>query len=284
MNIKGKWKGKEYSIVGLIGAGNFGKVYMVRDMEGNIKAIKISKDILSITNEYNAMVALKDLDFVPKVYELDDWEYNEDIFHYLVMEYIFGTNLKKLINRGLKPRNIFKIGLILTDMFKKIDTLGYKYTDIKLENIILDNKGQIYFVDFGSLTERERPTKEYTPIYNINSWNVDFKYNYNMKILFSITMLMISLLGNKEYNPLVYSLEQIKIKVQNLPLRKEQIRFLLNALDGKYKTFSQYEKALFNIISYKKTNNSLSKIDYILIASIVSFVFAIIMGIRCFLL
>ncbi len=80
MKIKGKWKGNEYKLIGLIGVGNFGKVYMVRDIDGNVKAMKISKDTLSITNEYNAMIALKDLEFVPIVYELDDWEYNKDIF------------------------------------------------------------------------------------------------------------------------------------------------------------------------------------------------------------
>lgn len=284
MKIKGKWKGNEYKLIGLIGVGNFGKVYMVRDIDGNVKAMKISKDTLSITNEYNAMIALKDLEFVPIVYELDDWEYNKDIFHYIVMEYIFGINLKKLMGSALESRNIFKIGLILVNMFKRIDILGYKYTDIKLENIILDSKGRIYFIDFGGLIEKEMPTKEYTPIYNINSWNVGFNYNHQMEVMFSITMIMISLIGNTEYNPLVYSLEQIKAKIQTFPLRKDQIQFLCNALDGKYKTFSQYEKVLSNRISYNKKNNSLNKIDYVLIASIVSFVFVIIMSVRYFLL
>src|SRR5690606_41713907 len=98
MYIKGKWKGKEYKVIKLIGKGNFGKVYMVKDIMGQVRTMKISKDTLSITNEYNSMIALKELNFIPNVYDFDDWEYNGDVFHYIVMEYIPGINLKELIN------------------------------------------------------------------------------------------------------------------------------------------------------------------------------------------
>ncbi|WP_237722273.1 protein kinase domain-containing protein [Keratinibaculum paraultunense] len=257
---------------------------MVKDIMGQVRAMKISKDTLSITNEYNSMIALKELNFIPNVYDFDDWEYNGDVFHYIVMEYIPGINLKELINnKKLKLNIIFKIGLIITNMFKKIDEIGYKYTDVKLENIILDISGKIYFIDFGGLVEKNKPTKEYTPSYNINSWGVNFKYNREMEILFSITMIMIALIGNVEYNPLKYNMEQVKTQVLSFPLGKSQKVFLYNALDGKYRNFKQYERALHNIIDYKKTYNKLSKIDYVLIASIVSFVFVIIVGIRCFL-
>lgn len=285
MYVKGRWKGKEYKLIKLIGMGNFGRVYMVKDTMGKVRAMKISKDTLSITNEYNSMIALKELDFIPDVYDFDDWEYNGDILHYIVMEYIPGINLKEVMNNNrLKLNTVFKIGLIITNMFKKIDEIGYKYTDVKLENIILDITGKIYFIDFGGLAEKGKPTKEYTPSYNINSWDVNFRYNGEMKILFSITMIMIALIGNVEYNPLKYNIEQVKTQVLSFPLGKSQKVFLYNALGGKYRTFSQYERALHNIIDHKKTYDKLGKIDYVLIASIVSFVFVIIVSIRCFLI
>lgn len=281
MKIEGKWSRNKYKLISLVGLGNFGTVYKVEDAKGCIRAMKISKDTLSITNEYNAMVALQDMFFIPRVYEFDDWEYNGNILHYIVMEYIPGNNLKEIAeDNSLKPSTILKIGLILINMFRKIDGLGYKYTDIKLENIILANNGRIYFIDFGGLVERGKPTKEYTPVYNINSWRVDFSYNIEMGILFSITMIMITLIGNMEYNPLVYDLEQVRAKVQTFPLKKEEKQFLHKALRGKYKTFNQYENALASMLKGEGYYKTLSKIDYVLIASIVSFVFVIIIGIR----
>ena len=200
------------------------------------------------------------------------------------MEYIPGDNLKEIAeNNRLKPSTIFRIGLILINMFRKIDGLGYKYTDIKLENIILANSGRIYFIDFGGLVERGRPTKEYTPVYNINSWSVDFSYNNEMGILFSITMIMITLIGNIEYNPLVYDLEQVIAEVQTFPLKKEEKQFLHRALRGKYRTFDQYESALASILRGEGHYKALGKIDYVLIASIVSFVFVVIFGIKSIL-
>ena len=281
MDIKGKWNRNWYKLIKLIGSGSFGRVYKVEDLAGNIRAIKISKDILSITNEYTAMVKLKDMSFVPKVYDVDDWEYKGKIYHFIVMDYIYGKNLKD-INTYKKVDNkiIFRIGQVLIKILKEIDELGYKYTDIKLENIMVDKAANIYFIDFGSLVEKNKPTKEYTPSYNINSWNVKFDYTYEMSILFSVTMIMVNLLGMEEYNPLAYDIEQIIDRIHRFPLKKDWKLFLIDGLKGKHKTFNQYSNFLELLFNNKKYYNSLSKIDYLLMMSIVSFVFVIIIGIR----
>ena len=155
MIIKGKWNRKEYKLIQLIGSGNFGKVYRATDEKGNIRAVKISEDLFSSTNEYNAMLKLKDLPFIPKVYDFDDWQTGKKTYYFIVMDYIQGKNLKEISsNKEIDAKKIFKIGYILVNIMEKINGLGYKYTDIKLENIIIDIKGKIYFVDFGSLTRR----------------------------------------------------------------------------------------------------------------------------------
>lgn len=280
MFIRGKWSKSRYKLIKLIGSGSFGRVYKIEDSKGNIRAIKISKDILSITNEYTAMTKLKDMSFVPKVYDMDDWEYKGEIYHFIVMDYIYGKNLKDISTyKKLDNKIIFRIGQVLTKILKGIDGLGYKYTDIKLENIMVDNAANIYFIDFGSLVEKNKPTKEYTPSYNINSWNVKFDYTYEMSILFSVTMIMVNLLGMEEYNPLIYNIEQIIYKIDGFLLKKDWKLFLIDGLKGKYKTFSQYSTFLDLLLNDKKYNKSLSKIDYLLIISIVSFVFVIIIGI-----
>ncbi len=284
MVIKGKWNNKKYKLIKLIGSGNFGKVYKAIDSRKKVIAIKISKDLLSITNEYNAMVKLKNMPFVPKVYDFDDLEWGGEVCHFIVMDYIHGENLKEIdTKRKLNPQIIFKLGEVLINILREIDETGYKYTDIKLENIILDKRGNVYFVDFGCLVEKGKPTKEYTPPYNINSWNINFKYDYEISTLFSVTMIMVSLIGKKEFNPLICSLEQVIVKINDLPLKNREKQFLIDGLKGKFKNFNEYKNSLSSLIKGKKSYNGLSKIDYILAVSIVSFVFVIIIGIKSIL-
>ena len=280
MFIRGKWNKNIYKVMRLIGSGNFGRVYKIQDLKGNIRAIKISKDILSITNEYTAMVKLKDMSFVPKVYDMDDWEYKKEIYHFIVMDYIDGKNLRDInIYKKLDDKTIFRIGQILVNILKEIDKLGYKYTDIKLENIMINKSNNVYFIDWGSLVEKNKPTKEYTPSYNINSWNVKFDYTYEVSILFSITMIMVNLLAVEEYNPLIYDIKQVMDKIEDFPIKRDWKLFLIDGLKGRYKTFSQYAIFLGLLLEDNKSYNNLSKIDYLLIMSIVSFVFVIIIGI-----
>ena len=281
MNIIGKWNQNQYKIIGLVGKGNFGKVYIARDSNGKNLAIKLSQELLSLTNEYNALVEFKNIKFVPNVYDFDDWENDGELWHFIVMDYIEGKDLGTISKyKKLENRNIFKIGLILLNMLKQIDNLGYKYTDIKLENIILDKKGYLHLIDYGSLVKKDEPTKEYTQIYNIKCWNVKSKYNHITSILFSITMLMVSLISKTEYNPMIYDLDEIIEKIYKFPLTVEEKHFLIDGLKGKFKTFDKYYISLYEIVNKSKYNKKLSKIDYILIASIVSFVFIIFIGIR----
>lgn len=284
MIIRGKWNGGEYKLLNLIGSGGFGRVYKATDGEGNIKAIKISKDLLSITNEYNAMVRLNRRSFIPRTYDFDDWHIGGQIYHFIVMDYIQGKNLKEIGSHNkISSKTIFKIGKILVNILGEISRLGYRYTDIKLENILIDVKGKVYFIDFGSLTEEGMPTKEYTPTYNINSWKTEYNINYERSILFSVTMVMVSLIGQKEYNPLVFNLEQVIDQIDKFPLKKKERQFLANGLRGKFLNLNQYISSLTLLLGDERNCNSLNKIDYILIASIVSFVFVIILGVKSIL-
>ena len=127
------------------------------------------------------------------------------------------------------------------------------------------------------------PTKEYTPAYNINSWNFKYRRNPTLASLFSITMIMISLISGKEYNPLKCDLDYIIKDINSFPVNNSIKAFLINGLKGKFSDYPIYFNSLSTIIGEKEYNISLSKIDYVLIISIVSFVFVLILGIKTIL-
>ena len=63
---------------------------MVKDSNGNKLALKLSQELLSLTNEYNALVEFKNMRFVPNAYDFDDWENGGELWHFIVMDYIEG--------------------------------------------------------------------------------------------------------------------------------------------------------------------------------------------------
>lgn len=284
MNIVGKWNRNQYHIIGIVGKGNFGTVYKAYNDQGQVVAIKISKELLSLTNEYNGLKRFHHLNFVPRVYDLDDWEGKGGTLHFLVMEYIQGLNLKDIIRKkSLTKRQAFKIGLRLTGILKEIYNLGYKYTDIKLENIILDNLGNIYLIDYGSLIEKDKPTKEYTQTYNPNSWNLNRKYGLEETIVFSISMIMANLIGKKEYNPIKWRLNDLISEIYKLSLVKKEKKILIQGLRGRFKSLDKYYLALSKVTQGRKYYRKFDKIDYLLLLSIVSFVFIFLWSLKIIL-
>lgn len=230
------------------------------------------------------MVELKRYSFIPTVYDFDDFKINNRTYHFIVMDYIDGQNLRKIREKvNLNIKKVLKIGLILVDMVEKISRLGYKYTDIKLDNIIVDRKGKIYIVDLGSLVKESMPTKEYTPAYNMNSWNLKFKNSSTLASLFSITMVMVSLISGREYNPLKSDLDYIIRDIDNFPIHNNVKTFLIRGLKGKFVDYHIYLNSLSSLLVESEYKPSLSKIDYVLMISLVSFVFVLILGIKTIL-
>jgi len=259
-------------------------VYKAMDDMGNVRAIKISNDLFSITNEYNGMMKLEGYPFVPKVYDFDDFKMNNKIYHFIVMDYIDGQNLRKIRdNKNLNLKNVLKIGKVLVKIMEKISQLGYKYTDIKMDNVIVDRKGKVYIVDFGSLVETSKITKEYTPAYNINSWNLEYKYSPTTASLFSITMIMVSLISGREYNPMKRNLDYIIGDIKGFSIPNRVKSFLIDGLKGNFSDYHQYYRSLSSFFIEKEDRISMRKIDYLLIISVVSFVFILILGIKSIL-
>lgn len=285
--VLGRWNGNRYHIIKKIGQGAIGSIYKVRDEQGRIRAIKMSNDISSITREYNTMKELSLSHMVPKVYEIDDYITNDETYHYFTMEFIEGITIKEAMVRGRMPLNsILGMGTILLKYLEKIYNMGYQYYDIKLDNVIVDKiNHKIMFIDYGGVVKLGEGIKEYTPTYTLESWGVYKNITPIKSIMFGVTMIMISMIFNSEFNPLTTSIQSVERQVQSIKIDCNVKTILLKGLKLEYNSLDSYNKELSNIIKrplYLKSNNKIDKINILLIGSICFFAASIIIGIKYF--
>lgn len=279
-SLKGKWNRNIYYIVEKIGKGTFGTVYKVLDERNKQKVLKMSKDTSSITREYYTMEKLKSLDFVPEVYDFDDFQAKGEIYHFIVMDYIQGQTLKEVSRKNkLDIEEIFQIGYVIVDSLEKVYNMGYMYCDIKLENIILTGKNEVCFVDFGGVVEKNSPIIEYTPNYNMISWKKNESGNYFGNIIFSTTMILTTMFLRKECHPFLFSLKDIDEKIKNTNLNKEIKKFLQRGLNGNYGSLNEYKNDLKKLsYHFGGFREEIDKIDYFFVVSIIFFIFSLLMG------
>ena len=280
--IEGKWNENNYTIIEKIGEGTFGEILKVKNGKGNTVALKVSKNTSSITREYYIMDRLKSLNAVPRIYDYDDWKLDGSIYHFIAMDYIQGDNLKDYRKKNkLTLKIIFKIGLSIASFLEDVYRLGFKYTDIKMENILLDENGTMYFVDFGGVVEKNSSIVEFTPCYNMISWR-NSKYNkYTENVIFSTTMILITLIFNREYSPIQYDLRDIILKVETSNLNFNAKKFLKNGLMGTYTSLRKYKFDLIKLsCNSQNVYRGFHKIDYFFVGSIIFFAFSIIYVIK----
>lgn len=232
--IRGRWRGKTYTLLKKLGAGGIGEIYLVNDDNGQSFAMKISQDLVSITKEYGNLEKFAGVCFAPKVYELDDCVRDNKVYHFFIMEYIEGYNLREAMSRDkLSFRNKIGIVRVLANILKCINDKGYIYTDLKYENIMIDKRnGLIRLVDLGSITEIGGRIKEYTPMYDRSSWNAGSRTADLSYQVFSIAILLISMLLNKDINPEKEMLSKVINRLKKSSFPKSLFYMVKECLDG----------------------------------------------------
>jgi tetratricopeptide (TPR) repeat protein len=143
-----------YKVLGPIGAGGMGEVYVARDPQlGRRVAIKMlplrltgDRDTLTrFTYEARTASALNHPNIVT-IHEVGA----EEGSPYIVMEYIEGNDLRSMITSGRPPvRTIVDIASQIADGLAAAHDRGLVHRDLKPENIMVTRDGFAKILDFG---------------------------------------------------------------------------------------------------------------------------------------
>ncbi|MDQ7826541.1 MAG: protein kinase [Candidatus Eremiobacteraeota bacterium] len=146
--LRGKYKAKYLTVGGMCIAYKAeyeGNVYFIKEVETGDprRMVSLSQEKL-ILDQLNHPGIIKVFDF-----------FEEDGFYYLVMEFVEGQSLEKLISPMagifLQEKVIIEWALQLCDIFEYLHKLTPPiiYRDLKPQNIIKDTRGRLRLVDFG---------------------------------------------------------------------------------------------------------------------------------------
>ncbi len=156
-----------YQVTRFLGKGGFGETWMVNDTrENREKVVKLlinnsSKAIELFKREAEALQELKHSG-IPTV--APDGDFSEQIprgerrpYHFLIMEYIEGKNLKEWLTESSENSIDSEQGIEwlkqLVEILYLVHEKEYLHRDIKPENIICKPDGQLVLIDFGGVKE-----------------------------------------------------------------------------------------------------------------------------------
>jgi hypothetical protein len=156
-----------YEIQSLLGSGGMGEVYLARDTRlQRTVAIKILPAHLSSNPDLHAR-------FVQEAKSISSLQHpnicvvhdigSQDGLDYMVMEYLSGQTLDKVIPRGGLPPNLaVKYAVQMADALARAHAAGIVHRDLKPANIMVDDSGLIKVLDFGlaKLAAAESPADD----------------------------------------------------------------------------------------------------------------------------
>jgi serine/threonine protein kinase len=131
----------KYVKISQIDEGAFCKVYKVRDEEGNIRAAKVLNDELSIIETTIMSLGIKGIVPLIDLYQNDEGKW------VLIMP-LYSMTLKEAIRRKIPVKK--KVGIIkeLARIITELHFHGYSHSDLKLNNIMVDDDLNVYIIDF----------------------------------------------------------------------------------------------------------------------------------------
>jgi eukaryotic-like serine/threonine-protein kinase len=144
-----------YELEQKIGEGGMARVYRGRDGRLNRRvAVKVlhphhASDVGFLQRFHHEAQAAANLHH-PNIVDVYDVGQDDGV-HYIVMEYVEGSDLKSLIlrNGALPPEQAVPIAIAVAEGLEAAHRLGMVHRDVKPQNIIVGPAGQVKITDFG---------------------------------------------------------------------------------------------------------------------------------------
>jgi len=153
----------QLEILELLGQGGMGVVYKARQRQlDRLVAVKILPPQIGqteafaerFTREARSLARLSH----PRIVIIYDFGHTEAGLYYFIMEYVDGTDLRRVIQTGdLSASEALKIIPQICEALQYAHEEGIVHRDIKPENILLNKKGQVRIADFGLAKLLDRP-------------------------------------------------------------------------------------------------------------------------------
>lgn len=142
----------------MLGKGSYGSVHKLVGEDKVVKLIDVSslntkheleKVVKKVKREVTILKRLKNKKHVVRYYSIDTIIYNGKNYIGIVMEYIRGVELRKLLGKDI-PSEIFQsIVKQIAQALLEIHELNIVHRDIKMNNIMVTKKGIVKLIDFG---------------------------------------------------------------------------------------------------------------------------------------
>jgi serine/threonine protein kinase len=149
-----EYKNVKYYIKSLLGKGAYGSVVKAHDNNNNYYAIKIhynfdSSYTKAATNEINFLKKMKNSKHTIKILE----SFELDKFIIIIYNLLYSTLSNLYQNYPLDISQIRNLSKQLLESVKEMFSYNIMHCDLKPDNIMIDNKDNIYLIDFGLASE-----------------------------------------------------------------------------------------------------------------------------------
>lgn len=268
--IKGKWNGHVYVVERVLGAGSNGIVALVRRGSARF-ALKAGYETVDHQSEINSLLAisLKENSFKNFLIDADDMIVQGKGISFYVMRYIAGVTLSDFIHKRGQDW-VYVIGSNLLRKLTEIHKSGYVFGDLKVENMIVSNYGDVDLIDFGGVTSKGRAIKQLTEVYDRGFWNMGERVAEESYDLFSFAILLLkSLDRHKRFASFIKTLPQNRELAQlNVIMRENAVAaqlapFIQKALRGDFITSEEAGIYWRSLMAGKKVPQSTLRMPWL---------------------